>query len=415
MTDPNPKDARILIVDDEPANVLLLERILERAGYTQRCTTTDPRQAVTRFAETAPDLVLLDLHMPHLDGFAVMEALATVIGPDELVPVVVLTADSTAEVRQRALAAGANDFLTKPFDATEVLLRIQNLLHTRTLHVRLHEHNRALEAKVRAHDEAERRLAMEHLVRRRRIEQVLEGSLWTMVFQPIVHLATGRVTGAEALARFSVEPDQGPDRWFADAAAVGLGLELELAAVQTALGELDQLPDAVYLSLNVSADTATSPALLDVLHDVASQRLVLELTEHARVDDYASLRAAIDPLRERGVRLAVDDAGAGFASLNHILCLDPDIIKLDVVFTHGIDRDPVRRALAASLVGFGREIDACILAEGVETAAEFETLRALGVDHAQGYYLARPGPLPMSVVLLDHLAAPRGAPSRTDG
>ncbi len=402
---PTHTDARILIIDDEPANVMLLERILGRMGYTNLTTTTDAREAPGLFADVAPDLVLLDLHMPHLDGFAVMQALAPVIGPDDFVPMVVLTADSSAAVRERALAAGASDFLTKPFDTTEVLLRIHNLLHTRSLQARLHQHNRALQAQVREHEDAERRQAMEKLVRRRRIEQVLEGRLWTTVFQPIVDVATGRVVGTEALARFSGEPYRSPDAWFAEAAAVGLGRELELAAVQTALEQLAELQDAVYLSLNASADTVTSPALHELLHGVAVDRLVLELTEHARVDDYASLNAAIAPLRERGVRVAVDDAGAGFASLNHILRLEPDIIKLDGVFTHGIDRDPARRALASSLVTFGREIDACILAEGVETAAEFETVRSLDVGYAQGYYLARPGPLPMSEALLDHLAA----------
>jgi EAL domain-containing protein (putative c-di-GMP-specific phosphodiesterase class I) len=121
------------------------------------------------------------------------------------------------------------------------------------------------------------------------------------------------------LARFSGEPYRSPDAWFAEAAEVGLGRELELAAVQAALEQLAELQDAVYLSLNVSADTVTSPALHELLHGVAVRRLVLELTEHARIDDYASLNAAIAPLRERGVRVAVDDAGAGFASLNHIL------------------------------------------------------------------------------------------------
>jgi EAL domain-containing protein (putative c-di-GMP-specific phosphodiesterase class I) len=403
-------DARVLIIDDESANVLLLERILDRAGYTQRTATTDAREAPRLFAEVGPELILLDLHMPHLDGFGVMSALAPFMGPDEFVPVIVLTADTTTEVRQRALAAGATDFLTKPFDATEVLLRIHNLLQTRALHVRLREHNRALQAQVREHAEAERRLAMERLLRRRRIEQVLDGSSLTMVFQPIMEVATGKVVGAEALARFIVEPPRSPDAWFADAAEVGLGLELELAAVRAAVAELAKSHHGGYLSVNVSAETAISPSLHDVLVDVPKERLVLELTEHARVNDYAVLSTAIAPLRQHGVRLAVDDAGAGYASLNHILSLRPDIIKLDRVFTHGIDIDPVRRALASSLVTFGQEIDARVLAEGVETEAEFKVLESLDVGYAQGYYLARPGPLPMADIHLDRAASPLDAP-----
>jgi EAL domain-containing protein (putative c-di-GMP-specific phosphodiesterase class I) len=386
-------DARILIVDDEPANVMLLERILDRAGYPQRSALTDARQVPRLFAEVAPDLILLDLHMPHLDGFAVMETLAPLIGPDEFVPVVVLT----SEVRQRALAAGATDFLTKPFDATEVLLRIHNLLVTRSLHVRLRQHNRALEAQLHKQAEREARLAQERRLRRVRMEQVLRGSGPAMVFQPIVDVRSGDVIGIEALARFDAEPKRGPDRWFAEAAEVGLGTELEVAAVRAALAELNDLPSGAYLSVNASPATATSGLLRDALSEVPGERVVLEVTEHAQVADYEALGRALDVLRAHGIRLAVDDAGAGYASLQHILRLAPDIIKLDISLTRSIDADPVKRALASSLVTFAAEIGAVITAEGVETGAELNALRELGIAHAQGYYLAHPGPLPLPI------------------
>jgi EAL domain-containing protein (putative c-di-GMP-specific phosphodiesterase class I) len=390
-------DARILIVDDEPANVLLLERILDRAGYAQRSALTDARQVPRLFAEVGPDLILLDLHMPYLDGFAVMETLAPLIGPDEFVPVVVLTADSTSEVRQRALAAGATDFLTKPFDATEVLLRIHNLLVTRSLHVRLRQHNLALEAQLREQAEREARLAQERRLRRVRVEQALRGPGPAMVFQPIVDVRSGAVIGMEALARFAAEPTRGPDRWFAEAAEVGLGIELEVAAVRAALAELNDLPSGAYLSVNASPATATSGLLEDALSEVPGERVVLEVTEHAQVEDYEVLGRALDVLRAQGIRLAVDDAGAGYAGLQHILRLAPDIIKLDISLTRGIDADPVKRALASSLVTFAAEIGAVITAEGVETGAELNALRELGITNAQGYYLAHPGPLPLLI------------------
>jgi putative two-component system response regulator len=132
-----PKDARILVVDDERVNVILLERILEQDGYTNVKSTTKPDQAVALYDEFEPDLILLDLHMPGLDGFAVMERLEDRIAGDTFVPILILTADIRPEVKRRALAAGAKDFVTKPFDRTEVLLRIQNLLETRFLHMRL--------------------------------------------------------------------------------------------------------------------------------------------------------------------------------------------------------------------------------------------------------------------------------------
>jgi len=141
--------ARILIVDDESANVLLLQRILQRAGFEDLKSTTDPRHVLSLFTEFMPDLVLLDLHMPHLDGYAVMEQLRSRIAPSEYLPILVLTADVTAAAKQRALSGGARDFLTKPLDATEVVLRIRNLLETRSLHQVLQDQNVRLEEKVR--------------------------------------------------------------------------------------------------------------------------------------------------------------------------------------------------------------------------------------------------------------------------
>ncbi len=149
MLDTRLKDAAILVVDDEGSNVLLLKRLLTQAGYTNVRSTTDPRQVLSLYSAAPPDLILLDLHMPHLDGFAVMEALAPQIPAGTYLPILVLTADITPEAKRRALAIGAKDFLTKPFDHTEVLLRIRNLLETRYLHRQLQGQNRLLEEKVR--------------------------------------------------------------------------------------------------------------------------------------------------------------------------------------------------------------------------------------------------------------------------
>jgi len=144
------KDARILIVDDQEANVRLLEGILRRAeGYTNIRSTTDPREVLRHYAEFWPDLILLDLHMPHVDGFEVMDALRPFVPAGAYLPILVLTADVTPEAKQRALSGGARDFLTKPFDATEVGLRIRNLLETRFLHLMLQHQNEMLEERVR--------------------------------------------------------------------------------------------------------------------------------------------------------------------------------------------------------------------------------------------------------------------------
>jgi signal transduction histidine kinase len=148
-----PADAKILIVDDERANVLLLERLLQQAGYRQLVSTTDSRTVLELYRSRQPDLILLDLMMPHVDGLAVLAQLRAEIPETAYLPVLVLTADVTLEARRKALAAGAHDFLTKPFEAFEVLLRIGNLLATRRLYLALEEHNHTLEETVRQRTE----------------------------------------------------------------------------------------------------------------------------------------------------------------------------------------------------------------------------------------------------------------------
>jgi len=130
------------------------------------------------------------------------------------------------------------------------------------------------------------------------------------------------------------------------------------------------------------------------LSDVPAERVVLELTEHTEVHDYGKFEETIENLRSKGVRLAVDDAGAGYSSFRHILNLRPDVIKLDIGLTRGIDGDPARRALGSALLTFGLDAyNASVVAEGIETEGEFKTLRALGCPFGQGYYLGRPGRL----------------------
>ena len=234
--------------------------------------------------------------------------------------------------------------------------------------------------------------------RHRRISHTLAADAFTMVFQPIARLGTLDVEGVEALARFSGPPSMPPDRWFADAAAVELGVELELAAVAKAIAALDTLPATVRLGVNVSPDALTAGRLLTLVESCDSTRLVLELTEHAAVEDYTVLQPIVARLRSQGVRLSIDDTGAGFASLTHVAYLRPDYIKLDRWIVSNIDTDPVRQALTSALVGFAHSIGAEVVGEGVETIVELQTLTRLGVDLAQGYYLARPANPPAIAV-----------------
>jgi EAL domain-containing protein (putative c-di-GMP-specific phosphodiesterase class I) len=225
-----------------------------------------------------------------------------------------------------------------------------------------------------------------------RIRAVIDQGRIRAVFQPVYRLSDGAITGVESLARFPDCETRPPNEWFAEAADIGLGTELELAAAKAALECLPYLPEDILLGINLSPATLLSEDLEPLIAAVPAGRIVVEVTEHAAVNDYAGLAQALAPLRQR-VRLAIDDVGAGYSGMRHILDLRPDLIKLDMSLVRDIDKDPARRALAVALVGFAAGIDSQIVAEGVETAAELAVLRELGVPKAQGYYLCRPMPL----------------------
>ena len=236
-----------------------------------------------------------------------------------------------------------------------------------------------------------------------RVRDALEHGSITIALQPIIGLTTGNLAGVEALARF---PDNGrPDVWFAEAHEVGHGADLELLAVRRALAVLAGLPEQVFLSVNASPSLITDARLAALLGDpsVPLHRIVLELTEHIPVDRYGDIISALLPLRERGLRLAIDDAGAGYASFAHVLKLRPDTIKLDRSLVADIDADPARRAFVTAIVLLALELDATVTAEGIENVRELEAVAALGVDHGQGYLLAKPTTEP------DHWRAWQGA------
>lgn len=227
----------------------------------------------------------------------------------------------------------------------------------------------------------------------RSIEKVLQGRELEIVYQPAFRLDQPGVEFVEALARFKPQPYRRPDEWFADAVGVGLGIELEMLAFTMALEGFKDLPGRTAMSINVSPETMLNSDLNAALTCIPLDRIILEITEHDAVQSYSSLLAVLKPFRERGMRIAIDDTGSGYSSFRHILQIKPDIIKLDMSLSRDIDKDAARRALASALIAFAKEVGSELVAEGVETAGELESLRRLGVNLVQGYVFARPGPL----------------------
>lgn len=402
---------RVLIADDDAelrdalAALIAAQDSMEVVGVG-----TDAAQAIELAAALAPDVAVLDVRMPEGGG---PRAARGIREASPSTRIVALSAYEDRGTVLEMLRAGAVGYVVKGTGSRDILEGIQrSYLGQSTLSAEITREvvDELATQLVREASDAERQAK-----RVARIKRLAAGDGLSMVFQPIAELRGGRIVGLEALARFSAEPQQGPDRWFAQAAEVGLLVELEMAAARAALERLPEIPPTAYLSVNLSPESVMSSLFSETFLGAPVERVVLEVTEHAPVSDYATLANALREFRDRGGRLAVDDAGAGFASLRHILRLAPDLIKLDVSLTRNLDSDLASQAMAGALATFAGKTHATIVAEGIETPEELMALRDLGIHHGQGYLLARPGPLPLASPVISGLQATIGAQAAAAG
>jgi EAL domain-containing protein (putative c-di-GMP-specific phosphodiesterase class I) len=227
---------------------------------------------------------------------------------------------------------------------------------------------------------------------REEIESLLgsEASL-RPVFQPIVALATGHVAGYEALSRFPGLGDRDPGSVFAQARRCGMASELESAAIRVALRAAKRRPKGTWLALNVSPEALASGAVSRELPGDLNG-IVVEITEHELVTDDEAFETTLAELRARGARIAVDDAGSAYAGLQHIVRLQPEIIKLDRTLVAGVRSRPDKAALIDCFVGFAQRTGALVCAEGIESLDDLAVLADLDVSYGQGFALARPSP-----------------------
>jgi EAL domain-containing protein (putative c-di-GMP-specific phosphodiesterase class I) len=377
-----------LIADDEPALIGALSELLAHEdGVVVVATAGDADEAIELATEARPDVALVDVKMPAGGG---ARAAREIIRVSPSTRVIALSAFEDRPTVLEMLRAGAVGYLVKGSAAEQIvdsIVRVMNggtSLSSEVVGGIVQE----LASQLRREEIEEERVAQ----RRVEIERFLSGEGLTMAFQPIVELRTGTVVGMEALARFRSLPLRAPTEWFAEAVQLELGVQLELATIREALRSLGRIPPGAYLSVNASHRTAMSPELMTALAEHAS-RIVVEITEHEAIEDYDVLMSSLSELRASGVRIAIDDAGSGFASLRHTLRIGPDIVKVDISLTRQIDTDRGRRALASALISFADEMNMSIVAEGIETKEELETLLELGVHFGQGFYLAKPAAL----------------------
>jgi EAL domain-containing protein (putative c-di-GMP-specific phosphodiesterase class I) len=226
---------------------------------------------------------------------------------------------------------------------------------------------------------------------------VLDQNKIDIHYQPILSLESNKITGYEALSRFNTTPYKSPDIWFREASQVGLGEELEIMAIQNTIAGIGEFEKDIYISINTSPKHVLNGAIANVLDGVDLNRIVLEITEHDPISNYSDFRKALDPLRKQGLQLAIDDAGSGYSSFKHILELEADIIKLDITLTQNINSSHRKYLLATALCAFSKAINCIIVAEGVETVEELNSLKGLGVDRVQGYLLGRPMPIKAAI------------------
>ncbi len=378
---------QVLIAEDEPLVAKSLSRLIDlTTGFELVGIAENVDQAIEIVSSKPVDVVISDVRMPAGGGLRLVKEFK-LRSPDTRV--LAYSAYSDDRTVSEMLEAGAIGYVVKNGRNAELLEGLRRAAaNEATITGPAAD---TLLRKIRAKASAPTNASQpESAAEAERIRAAFGAGSLTTVFQPIVSLGDRSPVGAEALSRISALPRQAPDKWFASATSAGLLVEADCAALKVAVATSVALPPQLFASCNATPELVLSGGLQECLEGCDISRLVIEITERAPINDYSVFARALAPLRKAGARIAIDDTGSGFASLRHILRLEPDMIKLDKDLCQGINADPARIALASGLATFAFGIGAPIIAEGIETQAELDVLTALGVQMGQGYLLGRP-------------------------
>jgi EAL domain-containing protein (putative c-di-GMP-specific phosphodiesterase class I) len=368
---------RALVADDDEFLVRTAQRALESVGYTV-VTAADGEQAAALFSADEFDLVITDIDMPRLDGIG----LASIIrAADEDIPIILITASVRAETAIAAVNLGIARYLTKPFLPSQLIQAADRAIGTSRLNRMRKQLAEAASLRARA------------MAEDLRLFDAAVDRLY-MVYQPVVHWPTRSIYGHEALVRTHESGVPSPVELFALAERSAQLRHLGRSIRSACADAVPTAPADTVLFVNLHATDLLDPDLLDRMSALArvADRVVLEIAERASMENLKEAVLRIAELRALGFRIAIDDIGAGYAGLSSFALIEPEIVKLDMALVRDVDRSPIKRRLIAWFVELCKSMDIAVVAEGVETRAELDTLIELGCELFQGYLFAAPGP-----------------------
>ena len=369
---------RILLVDDEEALARVLARALSTAGFDVS-TARDGRDALDAFEREEFDLVISDITMPRMNGIDLLRAVRQ---RDIDIPVVLITASPLVESAMEAVEYGATRYLSKPVDPRTLVTTAERAVH---LHKIARFKRQALDYLDDGSKEIGQIPALDETFAR------ALRSLW-MAFQPIVSWSARAIFGYEALVRTDEQSLPLPDKLLGAAERLFRLSELGRTIRGRSASAVDSIPGQALLFVNLHTRDLLDPSLLsaDAALSRHAGRVVLELTERAGLDEVRDVRNRVASLRALGFRVAIDDLGAGYAGLSSFAHLEPDIVKIDMALVRDVDKEPTKRKLIASMIKLCADLGITVIAEGIESGAERDTLVDLGCDLLQGFLFARP-------------------------
>lgn len=369
----------VLVVDDEPQVLRVVTRVLDGLGF--RVTAVDTAASAASLLEKdAFDAVLTDVVMPGMNG---IELLRTIRERDLDVPVILMTGGPDVQSAAQAIGHGAFGYIAKPFDPSDLRKLVQRAAGLGGIARAKRESIRALDTgRPEAGDRAGLEVTLDRAI----------ASMW-MAYQPIVDPTTRAVFGYEALLRSAEQALPNPGAVLEAAQRLGRTYEVGRAVRQKVPVSVDLAPRESLFFVNLLARDLQDETLVRsaAAFSRLAPRIVLEITERASLDDVPDARSTVEKLRGLGFRIAIDDLGAGYAGLNSFAVLEPDFVKLDMSLIRDVDRSPVKQKLIRSMSHLCRDMGVKVVAEGIETAQERDTVIELGCDFLQGYLLARPG------------------------